>query len=142
MGNFNFLCWKYRWPLWGRREAGHPRSKKRQKGGAGGLEKPHKLQRDRQQDVAIVLGGAAAASATAATVSEPVATPALSEYTPSKPHVVPIAYDEGVTPVFEPKTVKPHEPKFQLPSPRPDCNSFEAVVMALTRVYLPDGYIL
>ena len=88
------------------------------------------------------LRGAAAASATAATVSEPVATPALSEYTPSKPHVVPIAYDEGVTPVFKPQTVKPHEPKFQLPSPRPDSQNFEAVVMALTRVYLPDGYIL
>ena len=85
---------------------------------------------------------AEAASAASATVSEPVATGPTSPYTPGKPFVVPVAYDEGPTPVWKPKTVKPHEAKFQLPPPRPDNNDLTAVIMALTRVYLPDGYIM
>lgn len=82
-----------------------------------------------------------AAEAASATISAGVATPNAGEYTASRPHVVPVSYDEGTTPVFVPKTVKPHEPKFQLPQPRPDSNDFEAVVMALSRNYLPDGYV-
>ena len=81
-------------------------------------------------------------AAASATVSEPQVEPTSDEYTPGKPYVVPVAYDEGVTPVFKAKTVKPHQPKFQLTPPRPDKDNFEAVVMALTRVYLPDGYIM
>ena len=83
-----------------------------------------------------------AASATSATVSDPVIAPTAEEYAPDKPHVVPVAYDEGVTPVFKPYAIKPHDAKFQLPPPRPDNSDFNAVVMALTRVYLPDRYIM
>ena len=55
---------------------------------------------------------------------------------------MPVHYDEGTTPRFKPTKVKPHDAKFQLPRPRPDTHNFEAVVMALTRVYLPDRYIM
>jgi len=43
--------------------------------------------------------------------------------------------------MFKPTKLKPHDAKFQLPPPRPDTNNFQAVVMALTRVYLPDSYV-
>ena len=82
--------------------------------------------------------GAAAASAT---ISAPETPIAQAEYTPCRPYVMPVAYDSGVTPVFKPKTITHHEAKFQLPPPRPNPDDFEAVVMALTRVYIPDGYI-
>ena len=64
------------------------------------------------------------------------------EYTSSKPFVVPVTYDEGATPVFKPKKPKHHAAKFQLPPPRPDSNNVDAVIMALSRVYLPDRYLL
>ena len=36
-------------------------------------------------------------AAASATVSEPQVEPTSDEYTPGKPYVVPVAYDEGVT---------------------------------------------
>ena len=82
-----------------------------------------------------------AAEASAVHITAPIAT-APTQYTPGKPFVVPIAFDEGATPTFKPTKVKPHDAKFKLPPPRPNIKDFQAVVMALTRVYLPDRYLL
>ena len=77
-----------------------------------------------------------------ASVFELQVTVTSGEYTPGKAYVIPVAYDGGVTPVFKPKTVKSHDAKFQLPPSRPDNDEFEAVVFALTCVYLSDRYII
>ena len=70
------------------------------------------------------------------------AAPTVQQYTPSKPYVVPVVYDEGTTPVFKPVEPVEHDAKFQMPPPRPNCDNLEDVVMALTRVYLPDRFIM
>ena len=44
--------------------------------------------------------------------------------------------------MFKPVQPVEHDAKFQMPPPRPNCDNFEDVVMALTRVYLPDRYVL
>ena len=84
--------------------------------------------------------GAAAASAVVSAVENVAAV--APEYTSSKPFVVPVTYDEGATPVFKPTNPNHHAAKFQLSPPRPDYNSVDAVIMALSRVYLPDRYLI
>ena len=75
-------------------------------------------------------------------VSASIVPPIAQEYSPSKPFVTPVVYDGGLTPAFEPVEPVPHDVKFQFAPPRPNPDDFEAVVIALTRVYAPDDYIL
>ena len=50
-------------------------------------------------------------------VSATIVTPVPQEYSPNKPFVTPVLYDDGLTPVFEPVEPVPHDAKFQLPPP-------------------------
>ena len=84
--------------------------------------------------------GAAAASAVVSAVENVAAV--APEYTSIKPFVVPVTYDEGATPVFKPTKPKHHAAKFQLPPPRSDYNNVDTVIMALSRVYLSDRYLI
>ena len=80
--------------------------------------------------------------ATEAVATATVPPTTAPEYSPDKPLIQMLSYDDGTTPVFKPTKVRPQDAKFKLPPPRPDSNNIDAVIKALTSVYLPDRYIM
>ena len=121
-------------------------SKSKKRGRPSKKDKGTKRGRGRPRKAAQAPASASAATAEAASavITQPVPPVPLftQRYSPSAPLVTRLRYDEGRTPRFKPVKPVPHSAKFQLPPPRPNPNDFDAVVMALSRVYLPDRYIM
>ena len=115
------------------------RSPKKQSPTKRGPGRPRKTTRQTPRRITRTRGAATASAVVSAVENVPAVAP---EYTSNKPFVVPVTYDEGATPVFKPTKPKHHADKFQLPPPRPDYNNVDAVIMALSRVYLPDTYLI